>query len=281
MALNHLNLTVKIHPVVLFQIVDAYERRNADSHRVIGTLLGTSDKGIVEVTNCFCVPHKEYADQVEAELSYAMDVYDLNRRVNSSENIVGWWATGNEVTNHSSVIHEYYSRECNNPVHVTLDTSLQGARMGLKAYVCVSLGVPSGKQGCMFTPIPVEINCYDPEVYGLQLCSKTMNTGPARPRNVQPMLDLAQVSEAGSKMSVLLEQVLAYVEDVLANRVPADNAVGRALLDLVNSVPHMSNEQFSEMFNSNVKDLLMVVTLSQLLKTQLQLNEKLTLLTSV
>lgn len=35
-----LNLQVKVHPVVLFQIVDAYERRNADSHRVIGTLLG-------------------------------------------------------------------------------------------------------------------------------------------------------------------------------------------------------------------------------------------------
>lgn len=35
-----LNLTVKVHPVVLFQIVDAYERRNADAHRVIGTLLG-------------------------------------------------------------------------------------------------------------------------------------------------------------------------------------------------------------------------------------------------
>lgn len=35
-----LNLIVRVHPVVLFQIVDAYERRNADSHRVIGTLLG-------------------------------------------------------------------------------------------------------------------------------------------------------------------------------------------------------------------------------------------------
>lgn len=35
-----MNLTVKVHPVVLFQIVDAFERRNADSKRVIGTLLG-------------------------------------------------------------------------------------------------------------------------------------------------------------------------------------------------------------------------------------------------
>lgn len=35
-----LNLLVKVHPVVLFQIVDAYERRNADALRVIGTLMG-------------------------------------------------------------------------------------------------------------------------------------------------------------------------------------------------------------------------------------------------
>lgn len=52
-------------------------------------LAGTTDKGVVEVTNCFCVPHKEHADQVEAELNYAMDVYELNRRVNSNESIVG------------------------------------------------------------------------------------------------------------------------------------------------------------------------------------------------
>lgn len=76
-------------------------------------------------------------------------------------------------------------------------------------------------------------------------------------------------------------QVLSYVEDVLADKQPADNAVGRSLLDLINSVPNMSNETFSNMFNTNVKDLLMVITLSQLIKIQLQLNEKLTLLTSV
>lgn len=34
------NVKVKIHPVVLFQIADAYERRNMENHRVIGTLLG-------------------------------------------------------------------------------------------------------------------------------------------------------------------------------------------------------------------------------------------------
>lgn len=51
--------------------------------------IGSVEKGVVEVTNCFCVPHKETDDQVEAEISYALDVYDLNRRVNSSESIIG------------------------------------------------------------------------------------------------------------------------------------------------------------------------------------------------
>lgn len=47
-----LNLVVKVHPVILFQIVDAYERRNADSHRVIGTLLGEYNN-IKEINNMF------------------------------------------------------------------------------------------------------------------------------------------------------------------------------------------------------------------------------------
>ena len=34
------NIRVKVHPVVLFQIADAYERRDMEKYRVIGTLLG-------------------------------------------------------------------------------------------------------------------------------------------------------------------------------------------------------------------------------------------------
>lgn len=117
---------------------------------------------------------------------------------------------------------------------------------------------------------------------GLQLCEKTIAvTSPNRPKTVSPMLDVVQVSEASGKLVTLLEQVLVYVEDVLSNKQPPDNAVGRSLLDLINSVPHMSSDQFAQMFNSNIKDLLMVITLSQLIKTQLQLNEKLTFFSAI
>jgi len=84
----------------------------------------------------------------------------------------------------------------------------------------------------------------------VELCSKTM----ANPKDtVEPMWDLARIAEATHKLTSLLDGVLAYVEDVLAGKVPPDNAVGRALTDMINSVPKMTPEEFEKMFNSNIK----------------------------
>lgn len=44
------------------------------------------------------------------------------------------------------------------------------------------------------------------QIVGLNLCQKTMGPG-GRSRQVQPVMDLAQVAEAASKLSSLLEQV--------------------------------------------------------------------------
>lgn len=58
-------LVAKVHPVVLFNISDAYIRRNEGQERVIGTLLGTvSSDGMVEIKNSYAVPHKETSDEV-------------------------------------------------------------------------------------------------------------------------------------------------------------------------------------------------------------------------
>ncbi len=55
---------------------------------------GSVDKQCIEVTNCFCIPHKEYDERVEADLQYAQDMFELNRKVAPQEMLVGWFATG-------------------------------------------------------------------------------------------------------------------------------------------------------------------------------------------
>lgn len=268
------NLKVRVHPVVLFQIADSYERRSQDNHRVIGTLVGSVDKQCVEVTNCFCVPHKEYEERVEADIVYAQDMFELNKKVAPHEALVGWFATGSEITSHSALIHDYYARETKDPIHLTLDTTLSGGKMTMKAYVFVPLGVPGATSGSMFTPVPVEITAGEPEIAGLDLLHKTKFS---KVRSVEPVPELTKISDAATKLETMLDAVLGYVEAVLAGREEADSSVGRALNDLVQSVPKMDNDQFETMLNSNMRDLLMVIYLSQLTKTQLQLNEKLSM----
>ena len=52
--------------MVLFTITDAFIRRNQGQERGIGTLLGSISDGVVEVKNCYAVPHSESNEQVGA-----------------------------------------------------------------------------------------------------------------------------------------------------------------------------------------------------------------------
>jgi len=268
------NIRVKVHPVVLFQIADSYERRSQENHRVIGTLVGSVDKQCVEVTNCFCIPHKEYEERVEADIVYAQEMFELNKKVAPHESLVGWFATGNDITSQSALIHDYYARETKDPMHLTLDTTLNSGKMTMKAYVFVPLGVPGATSGSMFTPVSVEVVASEPEIAGLDLLQKTKYM---KVRSVEPMPDLSKVSEASTRLESMLETLLKYVESVLDGSEVPDNAIGRTLWDLVQSVPKMDTVEFEKMLNSNLRDLLMVIYLSQLTKTQLQLNEKLSM----
>ena len=61
-----------------------------------------------------------------------------------------------------------------------------------------------------------------------------------------------------------------------AGRTQPDVAVGRRISDAVTSVPAVDPTVFQKMFGDSVADLLMVVYLSQLARTQLAIAEKLT-----
>nr|QBH74204.1 eukaryotic translation initiation factor 3 subunit F [Isotomurus palustris] len=267
-----LNLTVKVHPVVLFQIVNAYERRNLDRNAILGTLLGTIDKNSVEVTNCFVVPHSISPNDgtVSIEMHIADTMYKLNKQVHPSEVIVGWWATGFEVTSIAVPINDYYSRQCANPVHLLVDTTLRTKKMAIKSFVQVDIGVPEGSQGAMFSPVPVEVIQYAPEAVAMRTLVKTRVTG-----KVEPRAELPQVAEAIDELEEAITVMLQYVEDVLNDRTTADNSIGRNLLKLVQAVPNMTRDELDNMMSANIKDLLMAMYLSQLTRVQAQLNEKL------
>uniref|UniRef100_A0A9L0JF24 Eukaryotic translation initiation factor 3 subunit F n=2 Tax=Boreoeutheria TaxID=1437010 RepID=A0A9L0JF24_EQUAS len=233
---------------------------------------GTVDKHSVEVTNCFSVPHNESEDEVAVDMEFAKNMYELHKKVSPNELILGWYATGHDITEHSVLIHEYYSREAPNPIHLTVDTSLQNGRMSIKAYVSTLMGVPGRTMGVMFTPLTVKYAYYDTERIGVDLIMKTCFS-PNRVIGLSS--DLQQVGGASARIQDALSTVLQYAEDVLSGKVSADNTVGRFLMSLVNQVPKIVPDDFETMLNSNINDLLMVTYLANLTQSQIALNEKL------
>uniref|UniRef100_A0A8D2J511 Eukaryotic translation initiation factor 3 subunit F n=2 Tax=Varanus komodoensis TaxID=61221 RepID=A0A8D2J511_VARKO len=217
------------------------------------------------------VPHNESEDEVAVDMEFAKNMYELHKKVSPSEIILGWYATGHDITEHSVLIHEYYSREAHNPIHLTVDTSLQNGRMSIKAYVSTAMGVPGKTMGVMFTPLTVKYAYYDTERIGVDLIMKTCFS-PSRVISLSS--DLQQVGAASAQIQDTLSTVLQYAEDVLSGKVAADNAVGRFLMDLVNQVPKIPPEDFETMLNSNINDLLMVTYLANLTQSQIALNEK-------
>merc|ERR1719427_1192904 len=264
---------VYVHPVALFAIVDSYERRNEDAKRVVGTLLGSFNtaNGIVEITNCFTVPHVETQEEVAFDKEYASSMLELYKYANPAEDIVGWFATSHDVTGHSTLIHEYYSIECSNPIHFTLDTQLKTGRMSMKSYISSPMGVPGGTMGRIFTPVPCEIKSYKPESVAVETFSRNKG-GSKKPASL--LNGVQHVSQSTDGLVERLKSALEYVKEVVNGTTAPNSEVGQKLMAIVGSVPQMEPAQVEKMMNSNMQDLLMVLYLANLTKTQLSVGTK-------
>lgn len=262
-------LSVKVHPVVIFNILDHFIRRNEGQDRVIGTLLGVNVEGVIEIRNCFPVPHTE-GEQVAVDMQFHRTMVDLQQRTAPKEVIVGWYTTGLDITENSVVIHEFYTKESAfSAVHLLIDTALTNDTLGIRAYTGMPLemaGKPS--LGSYFQPVGFEILSLDLDKVGFEVSTKkTENSALAS--------DLANLQGSVVKLLENIQTVLTYVEKVRDGEIKGDNTIGRFLAKCVSVLPKFEPEALDKIFNNNVQDLLMVVYLANLTRTQLTVAERL------
>jgi len=263
---------VKVHPVVIFSILDHYIRRN-DGYRVIGTLTGTMNDGIIEIKNCYPVPHTE-VDQVAVDMVFYHNMFELHHKVAPKEVIVGWYSTGSEINDASVMIHnDFYGKEMNSqPIHLTVDTDLTNISLGVKVYTNVNIVFNEKILGSQFVPVPVEIFAFDAEKLGVDAIKRGKLTDT--PKSM--LSDLDTLEDSMKKLLEMLDYVSDYVNKVLDGKVtPVDNKIGRFLADTISTLPKIDATAFEKMFSSSLQDLLLVVYLANLTRTQLSLAEKL------
>lgn len=77
-----LQLSIVIHPVVIFTICDSYERRNEDIDKIHGTLLGKVEKERIEIRNCFIDDNPTASGKVRLEWIIGSNEMVVNHIIN-------------------------------------------------------------------------------------------------------------------------------------------------------------------------------------------------------
>ncbi|XP_015877311.3 eukaryotic translation initiation factor 3 subunit F [Ziziphus jujuba] len=262
------SLSAKVHPLVIFNICDCYVRRPDQADRVIGTLLGSIlPDGTVDIRNSYAVPHSESSDQVALDIDYHHNMLISHQKVNPKEVIVGWYSTGLGVTGGSALIHEFYSREVSNPVHLTVDTGFSTGEGTIKAYVSVNLSLGDRQLAAQFQEIPLDLRMVEAERVGFDILKTTM---------VDKLpTDLEGMEASMERLLALVDEVYKYVDNVVEGRVAPDNNIGRFISDTVASLPKLPPTAFDKLVNDSLQDHLLMLYLSSITRTQLSLAEKL------
>jgi len=274
--------TYKLHPVVVFSILDHYKRRGEGQDRVVGTLLGEKKGNVVYIKNSFPVPsHIVNEELAQVDKVYHDQMLKLYKQVNETEVVVGWYSTGGKITYISSQMHqEMYQAEfdIDQPVHlrVEVDSVIKNFKMGVKAYTVKTVKVGEKEVLARFENVPLDYHAYEAEKIGVDalISGQPENSKLDAPASI--LTDFESIDLSLSKLLEALHSISQYVKKVVEKKEKGDVEIGQAIHDAIRSVPKMDLAHFKKVFNGTIQDLLMVVYLSNLTRTQVALADKIT-----
>lgn len=93
--------------------------------------------------------------------------------------------------------------------------------------------------------------------------------------NIKILSDIDNLEKSILQIQSMLERVSHYVKQVVSGQKEGNNVIGRYLLDTMSFIPNINAADFEKMFNKHLQDLLVVVYLANLTRSQLAIAEKL------
>ncbi|XP_078066778.1 26S proteasome non-ATPase regulatory subunit 7 [Mustelus asterias] len=265
---------VVVHPLVLLSVVDHFNRigKVGNQKRVVGVLLGSWHKKILDVSNSFAVPFDE--DEKDDSVwfldhDYLENMYGMFKKVNARERIVGWYHTGPKLHKNDIAINELMKRYCPNSVLVIIDVKPKDLGLPTEAYISVEEvhddGTPTSKT---FEHVTSEIGAEEAEEVGVEhllrdIKDTTVGTLSQRITN--------QVHGLKGLNSKILE-IRNYLEKVATGKLPINHQIIYQLQDVFNLLPDVNLQEFVKAFYLKTNDQMLVVYLASLIRSVVALH---------
>ncbi|CAK9296776.1 unnamed protein product, partial [Gordionus sp. m RMFG-2023] len=270
---SHLERVV-IHPLVLLSVVDHFNRivKISNQKRVIGVLLGSLRKNILDVTNSFAVPFDE--DEKDNAVwfldhEYLESMYGMFKKVNAKEKIVGWYHTGPKLHPNDIKINELIKKFSNVTVLVIIDAKPKDLGLPTEAYVMVEEihddGTPTTKT---FEHVPSEIGAEEAEEVGVEHLLrdiKETTLGTLSQRITYQYLGMKGLEEK-------LKTISYYLKQVSEGKLMVNHQVINILQDILNLLPDIGLPEFVKSNVVKTNDQLLVIYLASMIRSILALN---------
>lgn len=237
-----------------------------------------------QVTECFAVPFTEKTD--EHSVAIVQDhhklMYAFHRRNNKKEVIVGWFATataqGELINDNSSLIHDFFCGECQNALHIVVDTMLLSDTAQVRGFVRKEMKVSDQLLANTFQEVTVRTVFSDAEAACFSLMMKSNSKLPTSSATLTAPLRESSEHLQGSLegLRTLVLQLQQYVDQVAEGRMQGSREVGVQISQALHTFTQqpLSAEQ-CQALQTRYQDLLMVAYLSTLTQTQTLVAEKL------
>jgi len=236
----------------------------------------------VYIKNSFPVPRTIVNDDLaQVDKVYHDQMLNLHKQVNETEVVVGWYSTGGKITYISTQIHqEMFQAEfdIDQPVHlrVEVETDTKTPKLSVKAYTVKTVKVGEKDVLARFELAPLEYHAYEAEKIGVDslITGAPEDTRLDAPASI--LSDFESIDLSLNKLLESLQTISDYVKKVVDKKEKGDIAVGQAIHDAISAVPKMDLGKFKKSLNGTIQDLLMVIYLANLTRTQVALADKIT-----
>jgi len=265
---------VVVHPLVLLSVVDHFNRMGkiGNQKRVVGVLLGSWCKGELDVSNSFAIPFDE--DDKDRDVwfldhEYLEQMYNMFKKVNAKERIVGWYHTGPKLHQNDILINDLIRRYCKHSVLVIIDAKPTTIGLPTEAYRAVEEihddGTPTNKT---FEHVATEIGAEEAEEVGVEHLLrdvKDTTVGTLSQRITNQLMGLKGLNQK-------LKDMHSYLEQVSQGKLPMNHQITYHLQDIFNLLPDITNPSFVRSLQVNTNDQMLVMYLASCIRSVIALH---------
>eukprot|EP00536_Pseudo-nitzschia_multiseries_P011604 jgi/Psemu1/206303/e_gw1.405.33.1 len=272
---------VTMHPLVLLSAADHYHRvARGTRKRVVGVLLGSVSKGVVDCTNSFAVPFEEDSKNSSVfylDHNYLENMLAMFRKVSAKERVVGFYSTGPQIRQNDLRIHDIVKRFLpaktpTPPVFCIIDIRPDRQSLPTTAYKVVEeVSTKDGQREVKlnFAHVPSEMGAMEAEEVGVEHLLRDINDP-----TVSTVASLIKGKIAG--LATLAEK-LVECKDYLEACVRGDQKVNPDIVanlqNILNLLPNLNTEEMVRSILIKTNDMQLAIYLAALIRSVIALHD--------